>query len=252
MTYNILDDAVGREALVLEVLQATQPDIVVLQEVGRAETALQWAEALGMEACFAAGNSKRHLALLSRLPIVQHHSYHPVPLSTTLLEATLEIAPGQHLRVHGVHLIAQPFVLLEMWRWWEIKIILRRIKAHMIEPCLLAGDFNAIGPGDPVNISEWPRHLKLMLAWYGGRVPRWAISEVKAAGFMDCFRSFHPHEDGFTLPTPAPNSRLDYLFVNEALRRQLAECRVVREPPAVEQASDHYPVMASFLGKKPL
>ena len=246
MTYNILDNAVGREVLVFEVLQAAQPDIVVLQEVGRAETVSQWAGALGMEFRFAAGNSKRHLALLSRLPIVHHHSYHPPPLSATLLEATLEIAPQQHLHVYGVHLAAQPFVLLEMWRWWETKMILRRIRPHMLEPCLLAGDFNALGPGDPVNIDEWPPRLMRMLVWYGGRVPRWTISEVTAAGFVDCFRSLQSREDGFTLPTPTPNSRLDYIFVSGMLRSWLTDCHVVREPLAVEQASDHYPLMAEF------
>jgi exonuclease III len=162
------------------------------------------------------------------------------------LEATLELAPKQHLRVYGVHLVARPLVLLEMWRWWEIKTALHRIRPHMAKPCLLAGDFNAIGPGDPVNVGEWPHHLKRMLTWYGGRVPRWVVSEVKAAGFVDCFRSLHPHEDGFTLPTPLPNSRLDYILANEALTSRLIECRVVREPLAVEQASDHYPVVAEF------
>ncbi len=252
MTYNILDNAVGRESLVLEVLQVTQPDIVILQEVGRAETATEWARALGMKSCFAPGNSKRNLALLSRLPIVQYGSYHPLPLSTTLLETTLEIAPDRRLHVCGVHLVAQPFALLEIWRWWEIKIILRRIKVHMREPCLLAGDFNTIGPGDPVNIDEWPPRLKRMLVWSGGRVARWAILEVKAAGLADCFRSLYPSEDGFTVPTPAPNSRLDYLFANEVLRNWLIDCRVMHEPPKVKQASDHYPVIATFLEKKPL
>ncbi len=244
ITYNILDNAVGRESLVFEVLQAAQPDIIVLQEVGRAETASQWAKAWDMEFCFAAGNSKRHLALLTRLPVVHHSSYHPLPLSTTLLEVMLQSTSGQHLNMYGVHLAAQPFALFEMWRWWEIKIILRRIKAQLSKPCLIAGDFNAVAPGDPVNVSAWPRNLKRMLALQGGRVLRWAISEVIAAGFADCFRSLYPDEDGYTLPTLAPNSRLDYIFMDEVLSGQLTECRVVRDLPAVERASDHYPLLA--------
>ncbi len=246
ITYNIRDNAVSRENLILEVLQAAEPDVVVLQEVGRSETAAQWAKALGLEFCFAAGNSKRHLALLSRLPIRYQNSYHPLPLSTTLLEATLQVTSGQQLHVCGVHLAAQPFVLFEMWRWWEIAIILRRIKARLSQPCLLAGDFNAIAPDDSVNVNAWPRRLKRMLDLQGGRVLRRVISEVRMAGFVDCFRSLHPQEDGYTLPTPTPNSRLDYIFVNEMLNGQLAECRVMRDPSAVEQASDHYPLLAEF------
>jgi exonuclease III len=177
---------------------------------------------------------------------VQQQSYHPIPLSTTLLEATLQIAPDQHLHVYGVHLAAQPFVLFEMWRWLEIKTVLHRIKSYPSRLCLIGGDFNAIAPGDPVNVSAWPSSLRWMLAWQGGRVLRWTISEVMAAGLTDCFRSLYPKKDGFTLPTPAPNSRLDYLFVNKALRAQLTECCVVRDPQAVTQASDHFPLMAKF------
>lgn len=246
VTYNILDNAVGRERLILQVLQAAEPDIVVLQEVGRAKAVKQWAKALDMEFYFAEGNSKRHLALLSRWPIVYQGSYHPLPLSTTLLEATLQFTPDQRLHIYGVHLAAQPFVLFEMWRLWEIRTILWRATEHLSQPCLLAGDFNAIAPGDTPNVSAWPRSLKRMLALQGGCMLRTAISEVMKAGFKDCFRSLHPQEDGYTLPTPVPNSRLDYIFANEMLNSRLAECRVIRDLSVVEQASDHYPLLAEF------
>lgn len=77
MTYNILDDGVGREPLILEVMRAAQPDIVVLQEVGRLETAKMLAAALHLKLSFAGGNSRRHLAVLSHFPILECHSYHP-------------------------------------------------------------------------------------------------------------------------------------------------------------------------------
>jgi len=117
MTDNILDDGIGREPVILEVMQAAQPDVVVLQEVGRLETAETLATALHFNLGFARGNSKRHLAVLSRFPILECHSYHPWPLSTTLLEAKIELAAHQSLRLFGLHLAAQPFVLFELWRW---------------------------------------------------------------------------------------------------------------------------------------
>ena len=84
------------------------------------------------------------------------------------------------------------------------------------------------------------------LAMEVGFVPRWVLNRVQAAGFTDCFRALHPDDEGFTLPPPAPNARLDYLFANPVLAPALRSCSVVREPPVVLHASDHYPVVAEF------
>ncbi|HEX6385196.1 MAG TPA: endonuclease/exonuclease/phosphatase family protein [Anaerolineae bacterium] len=247
LTYNILDGGIGREGFILEVLQAVQPDVVILQEVFHLATVEQFATALDMAFFFARGNSKRHLALLSRLPIVTSHTYRPFPpIHNCILEATLEVAPEQQLYVFGVHLIAHPFVVFELWRQWEVRTVLQRAKRYRSSPCLIAGDFNAIAPNDPVIVKLWPRFLKLMLALQGGRIFRKVIREVLSAGFTDCYRQLHSEKNGFTLPTPDPNVRLDYIFVNDVLIEHLRKCHVVREPATVDRASDHYPVMAEF------
>jgi exonuclease III len=77
-------------------------------------------------------------------------------------------------------------------------------------------------------------------------VYRQSIRAYLSAGFTDCFRRLNPNDDGFTLPPPFPNARLDYLFANAILAPRLSSCRVVREPAAVLQASDHYPVVAEI------
>ncbi|CAG0946086.1 hypothetical protein ANRL1_02750 [Anaerolineae bacterium] len=247
MTYNILDGGSGREKFVLEVLEKIQPDIAILQEVFDPSSVREFAEVLNMEFFFAAGNSKRHLALLSRLPITKRNNHHPFPpIHTCLLEAKLEYAPKQYLDVFGVHLIAYPFVGFELWREQEIKAILQRVSSHRSDPCLIAGDFNAIAPDDSVAITLFPRSLKMILTLQGGRFFRTAIRRVLSAGFMDCYRALHRGEDGFTLPTPKPNSRLDYIFANNILKHNLQRCFVVHEPAEVHLASDHYPVVAEF------
>lgn len=185
MTYNILDDGVGRELPILEVVRTADPDVVILQEVGRLETAERFAAALHLNLGFVRGNSKRHLAVLSRFPILECYSYHPWPLSTALLEAKIELLGKRSFRLCGVHLAAQPFVLWELWRWLEIKTILHRLNSYLAESCLLLGDFNAIAPGDTANIAAWPNRLKQMLAWQGGRIFHWALAEVSSAGFVD-------------------------------------------------------------------
>jgi exonuclease III len=110
---------------------------------------------------------------------------------------------------------------------------------------LIAGDFNAIAPGETVNIKTMPNWLKWIIYLQGQRVYHFSIAKLLSSGFIDCFRSLDSNE-GFTVPPPNPNSRLDYIFVNATMRKYLKKCWVIREPDSVHLASDHYPVMAEF------
>jgi len=247
MTYNILDGAEGREEYILQVLQAVEPDVAILQEVFHENLAQNLAHALNMTAFFASGNGKRRVALLSRLPIRSCQSYHPFPpIWRNVLEAEIEYHSNKHFRLFGVHPMANLSVICEFWRWWEAKQIIRRIKPYEAEPCLIAGDFNAIAPYNRVAIESMPQWLRLTILAQGNRVYHFSIREYLSAGFTDCFHALHPNEDGFTLPPPYPNSRLDYIFGNELMKANLIDCWVVREPMAVLKASDHYPVVAEF------
>ena len=70
VSYNVKDGGLGREALILQVLKDARADVIVMQEVYGLASVQQWAEALGMEVDFGRGNTSRHLAILSKLPIV--------------------------------------------------------------------------------------------------------------------------------------------------------------------------------------
>ena len=247
MTYNILDGGEGREEYLLEVLQTIHPDIVLLQEVLHRSFVQKLANALKMEAFFTSGNRKRRVALLSRLPLVSCQSYHPFPpIWHNVIEAEIEYQPGKRLRLFGIHPIANLSVICELWRWWEAKQVIGRAKPTGTEPCLIAGDFNAIAPNDRVVTSRIPRWLKLTILLQGNRVYHFSMRKYLSVDLTDCFRVLCPNDDGFTLPPPKPNSRLDYILVNDALKSHLTNCRVVREPSAVLKASDHYPVIAEF------
>jgi exodeoxyribonuclease-3 len=247
MTYNILDGGLGREKQILEVLQATNPDIVVLQEVFSIEFLDTLAKQLNMKSYFARGNSKRHVALLSRLPIVSCNSYHPFPsIRRALLEAEIECAPNRRFHLLGIHLIALHGLLFELGRWWEIKTIFRHIQPFLNEPCIMLGDFNAIAPNDIVHVNKMPSWLRLIIFLQGGRIYHFALQQILSSGFTDCFRTLHSHDRGFTLPSSKPNARLDYVFVNAPMKTHLHNCFVVREPPSVNEASDHCPMIAEF------
>ena len=247
MTYNILDGGEGREEYLLEVLQAVRPDVAVLQEVFHERFLQNLAAALEMEFFFVSGgNRQRRVAMLSRLPIIACQNHQRFPLWRNVVEAEIEYQPNKRFWLFGIHPMANLSVIFELWRWWEAKRIIGRLTPHMTEPCLIAGDFNAIAPNDRVVINQMPPWLKLTILVQGKRVYRLSIRKYLAAGFTDCFRAMHASDDGFTLPPPQPNSRLDYILVNDALKSHLTDCWVVREPSAVLKASDHYPVVAEF------
>jgi endonuclease/exonuclease/phosphatase family metal-dependent hydrolase len=246
MTYNILDGGIGRESYILDVLRAIQPDVIVLQEVLHADFAQTLGRALDMETFFAAGNTKRQLALLSRLPIIAKQSYHPFLIHRTVLEAEIKYTPNQRFAIFGIHTIALHHVIFELWRWGEVKTIVKRTRLRASIPCLILGDFNAIAPNDNVVVEAMPLFIRWMIFLSGQRVYRFAIRALLSAGFTDCFRALNPNDDGFTLPPPTPNARLDYIFANEVMQPHLRRCFVVREPAAVQKASDHYPVVAEF------
>jgi endonuclease/exonuclease/phosphatase family metal-dependent hydrolase len=248
VTYNVLDGATGRESLVLEVLRAAAPDVVVLQEVLDAAFVGRLAEALEMKQFFALGNTKHHLALLSRWPIAASRSHRVFPsIRTTVLEATIEHPSGHRLNVFGVHPVPFPNLLLELWRLWEIKMVLRHVRQLGPSHCVVVGDFNAIAPGDNPHVDRLGAMVRTMILLQGGRIFRFAIRAMLRAGMADCFRDLHPDADGFTYGPPSPTGRIDYIFANAAMRTKLRECSVVRRPPAVDLASDHYPVLAEFV-----
>lgn len=246
MTYNILDDGEDREGYILDVIQTADPDVVILQEVYTEEFLQSLGRSLGMNYYLGAGNKQRKVALLSKLPVLTFKSHHPIfPIWRNFIDAKIEYEPNKTARVIGVHPVANLGIIFEVWRMWEAKYVANHIQRFQEMPCLIAGDFNAIAPGERVRIENMPNRLKWIIYLQGKRVYYFSIQTLLSAGFTDCFRVLNSDE-GFTLPPPNPNARLDYIFVNATMKAYLKKCWVVREPTSVNVASDHYPVMAEF------
>jgi exonuclease III len=108
---------------------------------------------------------------------------------------------------------------------------------------------------------------------------RLAIPGLLRAGYVDCYRTCHPHPplpfvalpngtpgsekraepastgraggegldpDGFTWHTGNRTTRYDYILADPQLAPRLRACRVLDDLPAAEAASDHYPLVADF------
>ncbi len=247
MTYNILDGGAGREAALTEVVRTAAPDVVIMPEVMRPAVLERMASDLGMAWGVARGPERgRKVGALSRLPMLALHSFRPPWMWRKCVEISVLLPGGQSLTIFGLHPVPFYSWFFEWWRVQEVRCLLEHIRRTAPGPHLLAGDFNAIAPGDRAVLEGAPLWVKAQLWFQAGRVLHWTLKPLLEAGYVDCFRALHPRDDGFTLPAPSPKVRLDYIFAAPALSASLRECRVVTQPDAVKTASDHLPVLAEF------
>ena len=243
LTYNILDGGVGRENELFEIIAAQNADVILLQEVVGTGFVEESAERCHLNFYIAEGNSGRAVALLTGLPIEAAATFRPSFLRHTVLHATLEDAPQQRISVFGLHLAAPAFTLwVEWYRLRELNLILDHIAEVGGDNIVVAGDFNSIAPGDTPNFRTLPISLRLSVLIQGGYFARQVIGKMRARGFTDVYRGVHPKGSGYTLPAAHADTRLDYFFVNDALRGTLRGSDVVASPDSVRLASDHLPI----------
>lgn len=237
----------GRKQLeaIYEVLAHIDADVIGLTEADDQEVIQILAERLGLHHIWGRGSGQRHIALLSRFPILEWHVYNKPPLTQAALEARLQLPDGQ-LTVYNVHFL--PFLLLpfEIRRWQAVGKLLQIIGEKPPSPHLIIGDINAIGPGDPVLQHKNPARMRRLMLLQLRLIFRLAIPRLLRAGYTDCFRHLHPHDDGFTWWTINPTTRYDYILADPQMLPRLQSCRVVDEITAVRQASDHFPLLATF------
>lgn len=259
LTYNILDGGVGREEYIRETLRATQPDVILLQEIGSAAFIERLAADLGFNFFVARANlhlarhhdksyslDRRNVALLSRWPIANAVAHTKFPAWNVFLESQIEYAPNRKLDITGVHLRPGSLPYTEFIRAAEVNALIRRLKARGATYSLIAGDFNTLNSGDQPNFAAFPPTLRRIVQTQLRFFKPFALPKFARASFTDCFRQLQPAEPGYTLPPPNPHIRLDYVFANANLAGCLKKCFVVREPSAVLHGSDHYPLLAEF------
>lgn len=240
LSYNIRRGGTGREDALAEVIRSRDPDIVVLQEATAPDVIERLARETGLSKW--AAMPRLSLGFISRLPIA-HHQWHRPRFSR---HAFLEIVPeGLAVRVFGVHLSAVFAAWTERRRMIELRALLRAIRQHQEGFHALVGDFNTVTPGELLDFGALPQKVRATVWLSGGRI-RWrTIQIVRDAGYADAFRALHPDDPGLTLPTHAPQVRLDYLFVPAAQLSRVVACEVVRSD-AAQRASDHFPLFCEI------
>jgi exodeoxyribonuclease-3 len=239
LTYNIQRGGVDRVDRIARVINACQPDIVLLQEASDLEIIRDLASRTGMVG--SGSFARQSLGYLSREPV--DVSWHRPRVSR---HAFIELATRDgETRVFGVHLSAVHSSWTEWRRVHELRALLESIERHQHGFHVLAGDFNTLAPNEPLQVSRLPLRLR-SLVWLGGGRIRWrTIQTVLDAGYTDAYRQVHPDATGWTMPTWDPHVRLDYVFVPHEFADRILSCDVVVSEDAAG-ASDHFPVVAEI------
>jgi exodeoxyribonuclease-3 len=241
LSYNIRKGGDGREQQLGSVVAACRPDVVVLQEA-RTPAVVERVAALTGMAQWGARRGES-LGFMSAQPMAHVEWHHP----RMSRHAFLELAPTvASIRVFGVHLSAVHAAWTERRRTIELRALLTSIKRHQSGLHVLTGDFNTLAPGDVLDIRKLPHRLKALVWLSGGKI-RWrTIQVVLDAGYVDGYRALHPADVGHTFPTWDPHVRLDYVFLPSSHASRLQSCAIVKTPPDVTAASDHFPLLAEI------
>jgi exodeoxyribonuclease III len=239
LSYNIRFGGGGRESRLSEVIQRIAPDLVVFQEATDPRVIEGLAEATGLSQW--AARRAHSIAYISRLNVAHHEWHYPTGARHSFLEIVLD---GSESRIFGLHLSARFSKWSERRRAHEIRALLKGIERHQHGFHVLVGDFNTLAPGELLDVRRMPAWIRALI-WISGRdIQRETIQIMLDANYLDGYRFLYPADKGYTFPTWDPHLRLDYVFLPAPFANRLTACHVIKEPPEVAHASDHFPVLA--------
>ena len=226
----------ARRAMIEEILQGARPDVIALQAVARdpavdggldqaaqlARALPEYAHTVFQAASRAEDGSEEGMAFLSRFPILETRVFslsrqagHEDSFERAVLRATFD-APGETLHVLNAH-----------FSWVEAQALDNLAEAlplveELAGPAALVGDFNQPPQGE-------------------------VARRLREAGLTDAWAQVHEDAPGFSFYEGGSLSRrIDYLWLNAALRSRLREVRLVADGPGEVRPSDHAGVLATF------
>jgi exodeoxyribonuclease-3 len=235
----------------LEWLQASNPDVVALQETKSPDEHFPHAElaAAGYHSSFSGQKTYNGVALLARsaptdlvLDIPNHIDPQRRVLAGSygaLRVIDLYVPNGQSVGSEKYEYKLRWLAALELWLAQEL---LRHPQLVVL------GDFN-IAPED--------RDVHDPAAWAGSVLvsepERAALRRIEALGLIDVFRKFEQPAASFSwwdyrMAAFRRNNglRIDLILASGALAAVCSACTIDKEPRRAERASDHTPVTAVF------
>jgi endonuclease/exonuclease/phosphatase family metal-dependent hydrolase len=236
---------------VVKSIAALNPDVIGLMEIGTPtefEDLRRRLRGAGLSYAaseyLAGADPSRHVALLSRFPIVEHHSLGDIPLrlgGVTLhsprgfLDVTIETDPGYRIRLLCVHLKAKLEVAeydANALREAEASFLRRHVREILSRDpstrLVVMGDFNDTKNShvlrEITGKPDWPHSLRA-LPLTDGRGESWT--------------EFWEEADVY--------SRIDYVMVSKKLESDVDSTRsAVARLPFWREASDHCPLVLTL------
>ncbi len=238
-SYNIRKGGKGRSRLIGEVLRSLDADLVVLQEAGDPWVVGEVARTLGSQVVMSAPG--RSVAILSRIGDLQAGWLRPRG-GPGFAEVEL---PSIGAGLLGMHLSAGLSGRGERRRSREIEHVLAAARGRPdgLSNVLIAGDLNAVAPGDLPAVARLPAWIRILLRVDGG-ISTVVMERLLSTGLVDAYRLLNPTLPGATIPSSAASVRLDYFLVGPALVPSIAACSVgTADPTLLAAASDHLPLV---------
>lgn len=242
---------VSEKEAVTKMITSIHPDILGLMEIGdqpQLNDLIRRLQESGIsfyETEYLQGpDQQRHIALLSRFPIVERHSQEWIPIqiqgktfysSRGLIDVTIALPSHTKLRVLCVHLKSKIPVSeysQSVFRAAEAAALRKKIDDILnndpTTPLLLMGDFN-----DTKNSLS----LKTIFGEHGTPNILTALNLHDDRG--ETWTEYWKQADEY--------SRIDYIIVNDALKKNIEEdhSAIVR-PSFWNEASDHCPVFTTL------
>lgn len=247
LSYNIRYGGTGREEALAAVIRSAAPDVVMLQEATDPGVVARVASLAEMT--YWGAEPGHSTGYISRIPVHGHTWLRPRAARHPFLEVVLAAGEGgstERCRLFGLHLSAWFSRWSENRREREIRALLEGIAAHQGAMHVIAGDFNALAPGERLEVARMPAWIRAMI-WVSGRdIARQTIQTMLDTDYVDAYRHLTPGGTGFTFPTWDPHVRLDYVFLPGRERERIARCEVLLDAPRAREASDHFPLLAEL------
>ncbi len=255
MTYNILDggvddDGSDRWPLLLEVINTSKPDLLVLDECSHFDAngyrnLHRMERETGLRGLLAESTTGYHVALLvgTDIDIIEHHPLQGPHHASLWVRCVRRGLPFAILAAHLCPFGGQT-------RLMEAEALTRAAKLD--EWVFIAGDMNAISPRDAhgYDTNQWlPRRRVRHLLPNSNDIDTRAMALLEASGMVDL--AAHAGRAAPTVLTPLVEDhanyevRLDYVFGSPPVVPWLTSVDVITTE-AARRASDHYPLVVEL------
>jgi len=205
MSWNIQEGGDDRLDAIAVVMRANKPDCLALLEADSLSNAEALASELGMTLSYGAANCPSAVAWVDGPDTGQCRE----PSAS----ATGQDAAGDRTGVErrtAATVCNPPRITLEIQQPLDEVVTILEVLDQRGGDChVLAGDLNALRPGDPIGTPPPGESLRGDAADDAARL---TIRRILDARYVDCFRHIHPRRRGFTYPSEAAWLPFDYIF----------------------------------------